>query len=80
MENPAMTRMMAALHLAELIRNDGPEAWADAWRRRSDSDDVAVVMSQLISFLMENDAARRGISWDAYVDQFRQEAIRNLDA
>lgn len=73
-----MTRVMAALNLAELIRRDGPEAWAAAWRQRSDRDDVAVVMSQLISFLMENDAARRGITWDAYVDELRQEAIRNL--
>jgi hypothetical protein len=78
MEDKRLAVVMRALNLVERVHKDGPEAWLQDWQSDPDQQHTAMLTSQFLGFFLENDAARRGVTWDELFDQFRQEAIENL--
>ncbi|MEU5624277.1 hypothetical protein [Streptomyces tendae] len=78
MADETLTAFMRAINLIERIHKDGAEVWQTTWESTPDHDHTALLLSQIVGFLLENDAARRGVSWDDLFDQFRQEAVEHL--
>ncbi|MFI8996997.1 hypothetical protein [Streptomyces sp. NPDC053542] len=78
MSERELSAVMRALNLVERIRKDGAEGWEASWRREAEPELVAQLTSLIVSFLLENDAQRRDMTWDEIFDQLRQEAVEHM--
>ncbi|MFD3835317.1 hypothetical protein ACFWWC_03545 [Streptomyces sp. NPDC058642] len=69
--------VMSALNLVERIYKDGIDGWQQAWDAEPDQEGIARVQALMIAYLLENDSARRDVTWDELFDQVRSEYLES---